>query len=362
VQVIVVGGGIIGRSVAWRLARAGCGVTVLDPAPERAAARVAGGMLAPVTEVRYGEEALLALNLAAARGWPRFAADLTDDAGTDPGLVRCGTLLVARDADDRSALDAVHEYQRELGLDVQQLTSRAMRQREPALGPGIRGGLFAAGDHQVHNRHLLDALALAGARHGVRVRTVAAEAVHADAVDLPDGRSLEADAVVVCAGAWSPRLLPSLAVRPVKGQILRLRATPRSVAPSHVIRGLEVYLVPRRDGELVVGATMEERGEDVTVTAGAVHDLLHAAWELVPGVAEMELAETAAGLRPATPDNQPIIGPTAEGPVVATGHHRNGILLAPITADAVVDLLTCGELPSHIKPFAPRTEAAGNTT
>lgn len=356
-HVIVVGGGIIGRSVAWRLARTGCDVTLLDPAPERAAAQVAAGMLAPLTEVHYGEEALLGLNLVAAQRWPGFAAELADDAGADPGLVRCGTLLVARDADDRSALDAVYDYQRELGLEVERLTSRAIRRHEPALGPSIRGGLYAPGDHQVHNRHLLAALSLAGARQGVRVRAMAAEKVRGDAVDLPDGRSLEADAVVVSAGAWSRHLLPGLPVRPVKGQILRLRATARSIAPSHVIRGLEVYLVPRRDGELVVGATMEERGEDVTITAGAVHDLLHAAWELVPGIAEMELAETAAGLRPSTPDNRPIIGSTAEGPVVATGHHRNGILLAPVTADAVTELLTCGELPPHVAPFAPKQEA-----
>lgn len=354
-HVIVVGGGIIGRSVAWQAARAGCEVTLFDPAPERAAARVAAGMLAPVTEVHYGEEALLALNLAAARRWPQFAAELADDADADPGLVRCGTLLVARDADDRSALDAVYDYQRELGLDAEQLTSHQMRRREPALGPGVRGGVFVPGDHQVHNRHLLDALAVAGARRGIRVRAAAAEAVRADGVDLTGGRSLDADAVVVSAGAWSSRLLPSLPVRPVKGQILRLRATSRSVAPTHVVRGLEVYLVPRPDGEVVVGATVEERGEDLTVTAGAVRDLLHAAWELVPGVAEMELAETAAGLRPATPDNRPLIGPTAEGPLVATGHYRNGILLAPLTADAVVALLTDGELPPDVRAFAPET-------
>jgi glycine oxidase len=147
--------------------------------------------------------------------------------------------------------------------------------------------------------------------------------------------------------------MPSVAVRPVKGQIIRLRATSRSLAPTHVVRGSQVYLVPRPDGEVVVGATVEERGEDLTVTAGAVHELLRAAWELVPGIAEMELVETAAGLRPATPDNRPLIGPCSEGPVVATGHYRNGILLAPITADAVVALLTGGDLIPEVEAFAP---------
>lgn len=354
----MIGGGVIGLAVAWRCARRGMDVAIHDPTPERAAARVAAGMLAPVTELHFGEEDLLALNLEAALRWPAFANELAADAGRDPGYVQTGTLAVARDTDDLAALEVLHAYQTELGLEVERLTARQLRRREPALATAVRGGLFVAGDHQVENRRLLAALVAATEMRGATVV--------ADAPDNPEElAALEADAVVVAAGWASARLLPRLPVRPVKGQILRLAATPRSVLPTHVLRGLEVYVVPRHR-EIVVGATVEDVGADTTVTAGAVHELLRAAWELVPGVAEAELVETAAGLRPGTPDNAPIIGVLDHRTVVATGHYRNGILLAPVTADAVAELLDTGGTPQVIAPFGPdrfserdRTDGAG---
>lgn len=351
-RVIVVGGGIIGRSTAWRAARAGFDVTLLDPAPRTAAAWVAAGMLAPVAEAAYGEEVLLALMVASARRWPAFAAELRGDADVDPGLVACGTVLVARDADDLTALDRLHGFHRELGLDAERVSSRVLRRHEPALGPAIRGGLVLGADHQVDNRRLLAALATALDRRGVRIRSTRATAVTADGVELDDGTALSADAVVVAAGAWSGQLVTGVAVRPVKGQTIRLRTTARSVAPTRVVRGLGVYLAPRPGGEVVVGATMEEQGFDTSVTAGAVRELLQAAWELVPGVAEMTVQEVAAGLRPATTDNRPVIGAMTDGVIVATGHFRHGILLAPVTADAVVALLTDGVVPPQVAAVA----------
>jgi len=341
----VVGAGVIGLAVAWRCAARGMDVTVHDPDPRRAAARVAAGMLAPVTELHYGEEALLALNLDAARRWPGFAAALAADAGMDAGYVKSGTLSVARDADDLAALEALHAYQAELGVAGERLTGRQLRRREPALAPGVRGGLFVAADHQVENRRLLTALEAAAVARGARL-------VPDAPVDAAALAGLAADVVVVAAGWRSSQLVPGLPVRPVKGQVLRMRATPRAVLPTHVLRGLDVYLVPRH-GEVVVGATVEEAGADTTVTAGAVHDLLRAAWALVPGIAEAELVECAAGLRPATPDNAPAIGAVDDRTVVATGHHRNGVLLAPVTADAVAQLLDTGAPPDVIAPFTP---------
>lgn len=354
-KVSVLGGGVIGLAVAWRCARRGLDVTLHDPNPRQAAAWVAAGMLGPVTEVHYGEEALLALNLDSARRWPDFAKELSVDGDTDPGYLQCGTLAVARDGDDQAAHDEVYRYLVELGLEVERLTGRALRRREPALATTVRGGYFVAGDHQVENRRLLQALRRACDARGVCVTTCAPAG--ADEV-----AALDADVVVVAAGWRSAELVPGLPVRPVKGQILRLRSTPRAVLPSHVLRGLDVYVVPR-DDEVVVGATVEDVGADTTVRAGAVHELLRDAWELVPGVAEAELVECGVGLRPGTPDNAPIIGAVDQRTVVATGHYRNGILLAPVTADAVAELVTTGSAPAVVEAFGPeRFRRAGTAT
>ena len=356
-KVVVVGGGVIGLSVAWRAASTGMDVVVVDPEPEQGAWRVAAGMLAPVTEVHYGEEDLLRLNLESARRYPEFVAAVEQAGGRPTGYRRSGTLTVARDADDLAAIDELVAYQRGLGLDVERLRSRELRRLEPALAPGVRGGARVPGDHQVDPRRLVAALREAGRRSGVVGRTGVAVAVRTGAVELADGEEVGADAVVVAAGCWSSGLgglLPAGVVRPVKGQILRLRGAAGRPLAGHNVRGLDAYLVFRDGGEVVVGATVEERGFDTTVTGGAVHDLLRAALELVPDVGELELVEVAAGLRPGTPDNAPLIGAsTVDGVVLATGHYRNGILLAPVTASGVVELLATGEVPARLAPFSP---------
>jgi glycine oxidase len=368
-DVVVVGGGVVGLGVAWRAAQAGVAVTVVDPAPGRGASWAAAGMLAPVTEVHYGEQALLRLNLAAADRWPAFAAELEEAAGTPIGYRRCGTLTVARDADDNAALEDLYRFQLGCGLQVERLRSRDCRRLEPGLAPSVRGGVLAPGDHQVDNRAMAGALAAAGERAGVRlVAGRAAElAVDRDRVTgvvLAGGERLAAGTVVLAAGCWSrdlgglaAELLPP--VRPVKGQLLHLRGPAADPLCRRNVRGLEVYVVPRADGRVVVGATVEEQGFDARVTAGAVHDLLRAAFELLPDAAELELVETVAGLRPGSPDNAPLLGPAGvDGLVVATGHYRNGILLAPVTADAVAELLATGRVPAAIAPFRPDRHAA----
>ncbi|HEX8133140.1 MAG TPA: glycine oxidase ThiO [Actinomycetes bacterium] len=369
-DVVVVGGGVIGLGVAWRAAQAGMAVTVVDPAPGRGASWAAAGMLAPVTEVHYGEQALLRFNLAAADRWPGFAAELEEAAGRQVGYRPCGTLTVARDTDDNAALEDLYRFQLRCGLQVERLRSRDCRRLEPGLAPSVRGGVLAPGDHQVDNRALAGALLAACERAGVRLLADRATGLRLDGervtgVRLAGGASPAAATVVLAAGCWSrelgglaAELLPP--VRPVKGQLLHLRGPAADPLCRRNVRGLEVYVVPRADGRVVVGATVEEQGFDTRVTAGAVHDLLRAALELLPDVAELELVETVAGLRPGSPDNAPLLGAAGvDGLVVATGHYRNGILLAPVTAEAVAELLATGRVPAAIAPFSPARLQAG---
>ncbi|MEU7006035.1 glycine oxidase ThiO [Streptomyces sp. NPDC046332] len=369
-DVLVIGGGIIGLVTAWRAAQRGLSTTVVDPEPGGGAARVAAGMLAAVTELHYGEETLLALNLASARRYPEFTAELQDATGHDVGYRACGTLAVALDADDRAHLRELHALQTRCGLESEWLSGRDCRRLEPMLAPGVRGGLRVDGDHQVDPRRLAAALVTACERAGVVFHRGLAERLtvvrdRATGVALTEGHELTADQVVLAAGSLSGQLagvprdvLPP--VRPVKGQVLRL-TVPRAYAPflsrtvRAVVRGSHVYLVPRENGELVVGATSEELGWDTTVTAGGVYELLRDAHELVPGLTELPLTETLAGLRPASPDNAPLLGPTAlPGLQLATGHYRNGVLLTPVTGDVMAELLTTGVLPDEARPFTPR--------
>ncbi len=368
-DLVVVGGGAIGLAVAWRAAASGLDVTVCDDDPGRGASWVAAGMLAPVTEAHYGEEALVGLHLAAVARWPSFAAELAEATGHDVGLRTDGTLAVALDDDDLCALEDLARFQRSLGLDAERLRARECRQLEPLLHPRVRGGLFAPGDHQVDTRRLVRALLVAVERAGVGVvrQRVAGIDVgtgtgrRVTGVRLCDGTPIATSTVVLTAGSWSGRIagIPSDAVppvRPVKGQILRLGTGTRGPQLARSVRGLakgrSVYLVPRAGGELVIGATVEEQGYDTTVTAGAALELLAAAVDVVPGVAEAELVEARAGLRPGTPDNAPVLGPSpVDGLVLATGHYRNGILLTPVTADAVIAFMADGALPSVAAPF-----------
>ncbi|MFC5723167.1 glycine oxidase ThiO [Streptomyces gamaensis] len=369
-DVLVVGGGVIGLVTAWRTAQRGLSVAVADPRPGGGAGQVAAGMLAAVTELHYGEEALFALNLSSARRYPAFTAELEEASGQDTGYRACGTLAVALDADDRAQLRELHALQQRSGLELQWLTGRECRRLEPMLAPGVCGGLRADGDHQTDPRRLLRALLIACERAGVAF--LRSEAVRllvsrdrATGAELADGSRVHAGQTVLAAGAHSGALagvpeqvLPP--VRPVKGQVLRLRV-PREYAlflsrtVRALVRGGPVYLVPRENGELVVGATTEELGWDTGVTAGGVYELLRDAHELVPGITELPLLEARAGLRPGSPDNFPLLGPTElPGLHTATGHYRNGVLLAPLTGEVMAEALTRGRLPEEARPFSPR--------
>jgi glycine oxidase len=339
-DVAVVGGGAVGLACAWRASQRGARVVVID-AGERGAWHVAAGMLAPVSEAEFGERELLSLGLASAARYQDFCAELED-----PGYRAVGTMVVARDRDEAEALDRLAAFRRDLGLPVERLRPSQARRLEPALAPTIRLALDIEGDHAIDPRKLVAALgrAFTGTLVTARVAGLVVAGEKVTGVTLSDGSTLAADQVVVAAGVDVARLeMPEHArvpVRPVKGQVLRLRDPRGPGLTERTIRGDHVYFVPRGDGHYVLGATMEERGWDTAPTAGGVYELLRDLSEIVPGVFELEIEELIAGLRPATPDNLPAIGRgVLEGLVWATGHYRNGILLTPVTADLVAGAL-----------------------
>ena len=349
-DLVVVGGGILGLSCAWRAAQQGADVLCVErDLPGSGASGVAAGMLAPVTEADFGEEELLALNLESRELWPGFAAELEELTALPTGYADIGALVVAADRDDAEELRRLHEFQRALGLEAEWLTPRAARTREPGLSPRIFGAIAAPQDGQVDPAAVMAALATAvtGAG-GELLGTTAAEGVvsaggRVTGVRLSTG-TVHAPAVLVAAGAWSGELAPDTpapAVRPVKGQLLELRVRRGAEPPAQrVIRTPRCYVVTRSDGRVVVGATMEEQGFDTSVTADGVFRLLEAAYEVLPDVAELELVRARAGLRPVMADNRPLIGAgETEGLLWATGHGRNGVLLAPLTAKRIAAAL-----------------------
>jgi glycine oxidase len=362
-RVAIIGAGVAGLGIGWRLADAGCRVTVFERGEAgHGASWAAAGMLAAGLEAEPGEERLLALNLASQRLWPAFRNQLEAVAGTTIGYRAEGTLAVALTRDDVERLRFSFEFQRDLGVELAWLSAADVRRREPHLRPAIAAAVFSPHDHQVDNRRLTLALEAAFLKAGGELREqteVSGLDVEAGRVRgvVVDGERHAADKVVLAAGAWSALLdgLPDAArppVRPVKGQMLALRMNPEHPVLHHVLWAPKGYLVPRADGRLIVGGTVEERGFDQELTAGGVLAVLEAAWRALPVVEELPIDELWVGFRPTSRDDAPILGPTpVHGLVLATGQHRNGILLAPITALMVSEVVLTGRVPDRIREF-----------
>ena len=365
-ELVVVGGGVIGLTCAFEAAANGWRTTIIDRDPGHGAGWAAAGMLAPTAEAHFGEEALVRLLVAGAQAWPTFARDLARQSQIDIGFEPTGTILVAKDGGDRAELRRIIELQRSLDLAVEDLRADDLREMEPSLSPALAGGALLPGDHQVSNRQLL--AALMDANEALDVTFLRDEAIRASwgsqsaTVDLASGRTLRTGALLLCLGARTSLIEAAIGhlptVRPVKGHILRLRSDEPLLGRTirATVRGRSVYLVPRRDGELVVGATVEERGFDERIQAGEVFSLLDDARRILPGVDELELVDVSCGLRPATSTNAPMIERIDDGPVlVATGHYRNGILLAPLTARIIIS-----ELEGTPDPASALASAAGS--
>jgi glycine oxidase len=373
-DVAVIGGGVIGLAVAWRSAQQGLRVLIADPDPGRGATHAAAGMLTPIAEAAYAEREIFQLGGESLRRYPAFAAEVAAASGLPTGFRQCGTLQVAYDIDDLGALAETRQLQESFGVGVRQLTARECREAEPMLDPSVRGGLLVADDGSVDPRLLAAALVRAAEAAGARlvrqrVTELMRTAGRASGVRLADDSVVTASWTVLAAG-WQSAELPGVPasvappVRPVKGQIIRLRTTAAMSAAGvppgllrrtvrGLVRGSSVYMVPRDSGELVVGATQEELGADTAVTAGGLWQLLRDARTLVPGITELELTDIVAGLRPGTPDNAPVIGPSGlPGLLFATGHFRAGVLLAPVTADTVASFLRTGDADPIWRAFA----------
>ena len=363
-RVVIIGAGVIGLGIGWRLA-ARADVTIFDRGKAgMGASHAAAGMLAACCEAEPGEEALVALGRESQARWPGFAEELERASGIDVELRSEGTLLLALTADDQAEIAHRLEFQRQLALPLEWLSAADTRRREPRLAGKIAGAVFSPQDHQVDNRKLAAALHVAAEAAGAKIvedrpvkEIVAQGGGRVKGVLLEDGVIEKADCVVLAAGAWSrgigglpPDRRPP--VRPVKGQMLSLRMDAAAPLLSHVLWAPGAYLVPRRDGRLIVGGTVEEKGFDDTITAGGMLTLLEAAWRAVPAIEELPIEETWVGHRPGSRDDAPILGRgPLQGLVYATGHHRNGILLAPVTADAVARLVLDDIVEPAIAPF-----------
>lgn len=362
-DVLIVGGGTIGLATGFELLRRDVPVTIFERGTAgRGTSWQAAGMLAPDAEIQFEELDLYGLSRESLRRWPDFAREVEQAAGMEVDYRDDGTLIVADDRDSAEKIRRLYEFQREQGLQVDWMTGEEAREIEPFVAPNLSAAIHAPFDHQVDNRRLVDALTEAFRQEGGTLyeeTPVAAVQPDADrpAVATEDGERIEGRTVVVAAGVWSRQIdgleAAQPSVRPVKGQMIQLRMQ-GAFALDHVVRGPDAYLAPKSDGRLVIGATSEEQGFDTTITAGGLFDILEGAWEVVPGIRELPVDETWAGLRPASRDHAPLLGAAgAAGVVMATGHYRHGILLTPVTAQEIARLVQTGETSRWLEPFSP---------
>ncbi|MDE2229858.1 MAG: glycine oxidase ThiO [Alphaproteobacteria bacterium] len=363
--IAIVGGGAIGLAIGWRLAQRGASVAIYERGEAgHGASWAAAGMLAAGVETEPGEAALAVLNRRSLALWPEFASELEQVSGLSVDLRREGTLMVALTRDDSAQLRFTYDFQREHGIALEWLSARQALEREPRLNPSLAAAVYSPGDHQADNRMLVRALkraflAAGGALHE-HAPVIAIDVAAGRVTGLRVGEArVAAETVVLAAGAWSGEIggLPAEArvpVRPVKGQMIALKMDPAAPLLRHVVWAPRAYMVPRRDGRLIVGGTVEEKGFDTALTAGGVFAMLEGAWRALPGVEELPIDEMWVGFRPGSRDDAPMLGPSGiAGLVHATGHYRNGILLTPATAELVAQYLLSGEVDAAMAPFAP---------
>lgn len=360
----IIGAGVAGLAIGWRLRQAGYNVTIYERGRAgMGASHAAAGMLAASIEAEPGEDSLLRLNLEAQRMWPGFAEELRIATFLSVGYRESGTLFMAPEQDDLGHLEHRYEFLRARGLPIEWCEGSELQRREPYLRPRVRRALYSPHDHQADNRALTIALLQACKTSGITIR----EQTGIDEIVVENGvvtglrsndQLISTREVIICAGAWSSQIkgIPEECrppVFPMKGQMLALQMDTRLPLLKHVVWTPRLYMVPRDDGRLIVGATMEDKGFDASLTGGGMLHLLRECWEILPGMEELPLVESWAGFRPTSRDDAPIIGPSGiKGLTYATGQHRNGILLTPLLADLVRDYIRDGQLPKLAQDFS----------
>ena len=361
-KVSIIGGGVIGLSLGWQLARKGAEVEIFErDLAGRGAGWVAAGMLTPQAELGFEEIELFNLMLRSFELYPKFLDELKEDSGMDVKMDRCGSLFAGFDRDDMTRLRRLYDFRERVNLPAKWLTGTEAKELEPMLSPKCTCGLWMEDDAQIENRDLLNALQTAFRKRGGHIHEIA----NVISVKIDNGKVIgikvndkyvEVSNLIVAAGAWSKQIegIPENLrppVRPVKGQIMSLRMQCSSRI-THAIRGRDIYLVPKADGRLIVGASSEEMGFDTNPTAGEIYRLLERAWETVPGIYEYPIEEIKVGLRPGSRDHEPIIGDSGiDGLYFATGHYRSGILLTPVTAFELSDWIISGKKSEVLVPF-----------
>lgn len=349
-KVGIIGGGIIGLSIGWQLAKKGFHVEILEREKEyKGAGWVSAGMLAPQAELGFEEFNYFRLCVESLELYPRFLEELQTDSGIEVKLNRCGTLMAAFDRDQTEKLKRIKDFRERINMPGKWLTGSETIEMEPLLSPKCTCGLLFEQDAEVDNRKLLEALKQAFLNCGgllyeehnaesVNITNGKAESIHFHGIDV------KYDFIIVAAGSWSAKIkglefLGDACIKPVKGQIISLES-PASFNLNHAVRADDVYIIVKSDGRIIIGATVEDFGYDTSITAGAVLELLENGWEAIPAISELKIKSVDAGLRPGSLDNQPILGMTeAEGLYIASGHYRSGILLAPITAYSISNMI-----------------------
>lgn len=360
---IVIGGGLIGMAMGWKLARRGCEVTVIEREKVGGSASwAAAGMLAPYAEVSFEEEALLELGQASLNLYPQFLEELGEDVDSVPEIFYSGSLIAGMDRDDTERIRRLFEFKEKLDFEAEMLTGSQAREIEPLLSPRAVSAMWLPQDKHIDNRALVLALKDAFLKNGGNLlessEVTSIKFGENDHRVKTDKDTCRATDIVLAAGAWSNSIpgLPDelrIPVRPVKGQIITLKMT-EEVELQHMIRTPRVYLCPKEDGTLRIGATSEEKGFNTDPTAGGMKDLLENAWEALPSIYDLPVTEFFGSLRPASPDHYPMIGKTKQpGFHYAAGFYRHGILLAPIAAYHLTDIILDDEISGLIKPFEP---------
>ncbi len=361
-QIAIIGGGTIGLSIGWQLARNGKAVTIFDrDQAGQATSHLAAGMLAPVAEAGFEEVELMQLGQESLQWYPEFIEELKKDTDLAPDIERCGTLLAALGRDDNQQMRRLHQFRKELNLEVEWLTGTEAREKEPLLSPRIPAAMWFPGDAQIDNHRLLEALIAAFKTNGGQlleqrnVNSIAKANANSFQINTTEGAH-HFSQVVLASGSWIPKIDVEasihIPIRPVKGQILVLNQI-TEFKLSSMVRFLRGYLVPK-DSVICVGATTEEKGFNTQPTAGGIKNILEEAWETIPAIFDLPIEKVEAGLRPATPDNAPIIGETSvENLFCACGHYRHGILLTPITAFGLANEILEGNKWTALENFGP---------